>query len=66
MMTAPPYTGGMIGYIVANAVTVGLLLLARWRMSVVNRRRLDNTSNVLTNVEDDLSDIQDPNFLYRL
>lgn len=62
----PPYLGGMLGYIVANGIVVGLLLIARWRMSVINRRRLAKPSNILTNVEDDLSDVQDPNFIYRL
>ncbi|KAI8140043.1 major facilitator superfamily domain-containing protein [Fennellomyces sp. T-0311] len=63
---APTYIGGMIGYICANVVVVILLLVARWRMSVVNTRRMAKPSSILTNVEDDLSDVQDTNFLYRL
>ena len=56
----------MIGYMCANVVVVCLLLVARWRMSIVNERRMTKPSSILTNVEDDLSDVQDTNFLYRL
>lgn len=62
----PPYLGGMIGYICAITIAAGLLVIARWRMAVVNNKRLAVTPSVMTNVEDDLSDVQDPNFLYRL
>ncbi|KAJ8662415.1 hypothetical protein O0I10_002109 [Lichtheimia ornata] len=63
---SPPYLGGMIGYICAITIAAGLLVIARWRMAVVNNKRLAVTPSVMTNVEDDLSDVQDPNFLYRL
>ncbi|KAI9018501.1 major facilitator superfamily domain-containing protein [Phycomyces nitens] len=63
---APQYLGAMIGYIVANFGVIGFLLLARWRMAIVNERRLSQPSTMATNVEDDLTDVQDPNFIYRL
>ncbi|KAI9026455.1 major facilitator superfamily domain-containing protein [Phycomyces nitens] len=63
---APKYVASMIGYIIASTLSIILLLAARWRMAIVNRRRLENSSAILTNVEDDLSDVQDPNFIYRL
>jgi hypothetical protein len=63
---APNYMGGMIGYICANSIVVVLLLIARYKMAVINRIRLNTSPDVMTSVEDDLSDLQDPNFLYRL
>ncbi|KAI7906633.1 major facilitator superfamily domain-containing protein [Cokeromyces recurvatus] len=63
---APRYIGAMVGYIVANSVVVVLLLIARWKMAVVNKRRLMSANIVVTNVEDDLSDVQDTTFFYRL
>ncbi|KAI8879697.1 MFS general substrate transporter [Backusella circina FSU 941] len=63
---APNYIGGMIGYICANTIVVILLLVARYQMAAINRTRLNTSPDVMTSVEDDLSDLQDPNFLYRL
>ncbi|KAI9320491.1 major facilitator superfamily domain-containing protein [Dichotomocladium elegans] len=63
---APTYLGGMIGYICANTIVIILLGFARWRMDIVNKKRKMVHSSILTNVEDDLTDVQDPNFLYRL
>lgn len=63
---APSYYGGMIGYICANVIVVILLFIARHKMAVVNKKRLASNTYVITNVEDDLSDVQDPNFIYRL
>lgn len=65
-MVAPPYTGGMIGYICANAIVIVLFFIARWKMLQVNRLRLSQPPDGVTNVEDDLSDVQDRNFIYRL
>ncbi|KAI8142048.1 major facilitator superfamily domain-containing protein [Fennellomyces sp. T-0311] len=62
----PMYLTGMLTYMVANAFVVLLFLLVRWKMYTVNRYRLARNSGVVTNVEDDLSDVQDPNFIYRL
>ncbi|CEP15329.1 hypothetical protein [Parasitella parasitica] len=74
MMVNPPYVAGMLGYLIANCFVVLLLLIARWRMAVVNRRRLlllAHTSaatmaaaNTIT--QDDISDVQDQNFIYLL
>ncbi|KAF7722287.1 hypothetical protein EC973_003471 [Apophysomyces ossiformis] len=64
--TTPKYAGGFIIYICCNVVGVILLLFARWRMAIVNRRRLARSPGEVTNVEDDLTDVQDPNFIYRL
>lgn len=63
---APHYTSAMVGYIVANSIVVVLLLVARYKMAQVNKQRLSTNNNVMTHVEDDLSDVQDTNFLYRL
>lgn len=74
MMVNPPYIEGMLGYLVANCVVVVLFLVARWRMAVVNRRRLllmGHTSNTTvvdscTYVQEDISDEQDQSFIYIL
>lgn len=63
---APTYIGAMLGYICANVIVVILLLVARWKMATINKQRLSSTTVVMTHVEDDLSDVQDSNFLYRL
>jgi hypothetical protein len=63
---APNYIGGMVGYICANTIVVVLLLTARYKMAKVNNERLSSSATVMTHVEDDLSDVQDSNFLYRL
>ncbi|KAG0163725.1 hypothetical protein DFQ28_011303 [Apophysomyces sp. BC1034] len=62
----PTYVGSFVIYICANMIGVVLLLVARWRMAIVNRQRLARNTGVITNVEDDLTDVQDPNFVYRL
>ncbi|KAI8079018.1 major facilitator superfamily domain-containing protein [Gilbertella persicaria] len=75
MMTSPPYLAGMIGYLVAGVLVISLLLIARWRMAVVNRRRLlllnNSTANSMAAVAhnydlDDISDEQDQTFIYLL
>lgn len=74
MMVAPPYVAGMLGYMIANCVVVVLLLIARWRMALVNRRRLlllahtSAASMAAANTfsQDDISDEQDQNFIYLL
>lgn len=62
----PHYIGAIIGYICANSIVVILLLVARYQMAKVNKERLSSDAVVMTHVEDDLSDVQDSNFLYRL
>lgn len=74
MMVSPPYVGGMLGYLIANCVVIVLLLIARWRMALVNRRRLLLLAHTSNNsmppealyVTDDLSDEQDQTFIYLL
>jgi hypothetical protein len=74
MMVEPPYLAGMLGYLVCNCVVIVLMLIARWRMALVNRRRLLLLSHVSTNAmaqanmyaQDDISDEQDQNFIYLL
>ncbi|KAI7872140.1 major facilitator superfamily domain-containing protein [Spinellus fusiger] len=63
---APHYIGGILGYIGANILCILLLLYARWSMSKVNRRRLTEPPTEPTLIEDDLTDKQDENFIYRL
>lgn len=62
----PNYLPAMLGYIIANSIVIVLLLIVRWKMAAVNRQRILRPSGTVTNVEDDLSDVQDPNFIYRL
>ncbi|KAI7868501.1 major facilitator superfamily domain-containing protein [Spinellus fusiger] len=63
---APLYIGGMVGYIVANCVSIVLLLIARYFMKKSNIQRLSNPSGVIIDVNDDLTDRENPNFIYRL
>ena len=62
----PNYLTGMITYIVANVLVIILLCTARWKMATINRYRLARSSGVVTNVEDDLSDVADPNYIYTM
>ncbi|KAG0168734.1 hypothetical protein DFQ30_004398 [Apophysomyces sp. BC1015] len=63
---APRFVPSLVIYMCANVVGGFLLLIVRWRMAAVNRRRLANPSGTVTQVEDNLTDTQDPNFIYRL
>lgn len=63
--SAPPlYVGGMIGYMVANAVTVLLFLYIRWSMVRENRKRMANPST--QEVLPDMTDVENKNFIYRV
>lgn len=62
----PDYRTGMVVYCVTSFLVMCLFTLTRFKMAAVNRVRLERPSGVVTNVEDDLSDVQDPNFIYRL
>ncbi|KAG0182364.1 hypothetical protein DFQ28_009723 [Apophysomyces sp. BC1034] len=66
MSSRKHFLGGMIGYIVADFLAIGLFLYARWGMVKVNRKRLADPAPEPTNVEDDLTDVQDHNFIYRM
>ncbi|KAF7731972.1 hypothetical protein EC973_007077 [Apophysomyces ossiformis] len=63
---APYYIPSFVIFIVANVLGVILLLIARWRMAVANRHRLSQPIGEKTKAEDDLTDVQDSNFIYRL
>ncbi|EIE77551.1 hypothetical protein RO3G_02255 [Rhizopus delemar RA 99-880] len=74
MMVNPPYTEGIIGYLVANCLVIVLFLISRWRMALVNKRRLiemGHSSDAAmvspyTYVQEDISDEQDQSFIYIL
>lgn len=61
---APLYVGGMVGCIVANAVTIVLFLYARWDMARENRKRMENPSNI--EVLPDMTDVENKTLIYRL
>lgn len=61
---APLYVGGMVGCIVANAVTIILLLYTRWSMAKENRRRIANPTNQV--LLPNMTDVENENFIYRL
>ncbi|KAF7727401.1 hypothetical protein EC973_007565 [Apophysomyces ossiformis] len=63
---APTFVGSFIIHICTSIIAILCLLLARWRMAVANRRKAAQPSDTMTRVEDDLTDVQDPNFVYRL
>ncbi|KAF7727397.1 hypothetical protein EC973_007561 [Apophysomyces ossiformis] len=63
---APEYIGSFIVYTCTSALGIICLLVARWRMALVNRQRMMRVHDTVTNVEDDITDAQDPNFIYRL
>ncbi|KAI9281155.1 major facilitator superfamily domain-containing protein [Sporodiniella umbellata] len=74
MMVKPPYTEGIVGYLVANCLVILSLLLARWRMAKVNETRLKQMGHAsdaamvapYTYVQEDISDEQDQSFIYIL
>lgn len=61
---APLYVGGMVGFMVCNAVTIVLFLYARWDMARENRRRMANP--VTVEVVSDMTDKENQSFIYRL
>ncbi|KAG1436625.1 hypothetical protein G6F56_013478 [Rhizopus delemar] len=60
---APLYVGGMIGYMVANLLCILLFLYIRWVLVRENRRRLANP--VKLELVDDMTDVENKNFIYR-
>lgn len=62
----PLYLGGMIGYMAADVICILLLQLARWEMAKSNKKRLENTVSDEIDINDDLTDKENPGFLYRL
>ncbi|KAL0092845.1 major facilitator superfamily domain-containing protein [Phycomyces blakesleeanus] len=63
---APNYIGGMMGYVGADVLAITLFLIARWQMARVNKRRLSEPPAECINTEEDMTDKQDDNFIYRL
>lgn len=64
---APLYLSGMITYIVVDAVCIVFLLICRHLMAKSNRERLAGSKGKQEpNTTDDLTDREDPNFIYRL
>jgi hypothetical protein len=61
---APLYVGGMVGCMVANAVTIVLFIYARWDMAKENRKRQANPVDM--EVLPDMTDVENKNFIYRL
>ncbi|KAI7906634.1 major facilitator superfamily domain-containing protein [Cokeromyces recurvatus] len=62
----PLYLGGMIGYIAADAICIILLQIARYYMDKSNKERIETPSSDKVHVAEDLTDREDPHFIYRL
>ncbi|GAN07299.1 MFS allantoate transporter protein [Mucor ambiguus] len=62
----PLYLGGMIGYIAADAICIALLQIARYTMAKSNKQRLENPAKEKIDPTQDLTDKENPHFLYRL
>ncbi|CAO0795511.1 unnamed protein product [Mucor circinelloides] len=63
---APTYWGGILGFCLANALIIVLLLVLYFMMIRENKRRLANLPENETDVYLDLTDKQDKNFIYKL
>ncbi|CDH48817.1 mfs allantoate transporter [Lichtheimia corymbifera JMRC:FSU:9682] len=63
---APLYLGGMIAYMAANAISIVLFLIARYFMAKSNRERLARGITTNNGEMNDMTDREDPNFIYRL
>jgi hypothetical protein len=61
---APLFVGGMVGCMVANAVTILLFIYARWDMARENRKRIANPVDM--EVLPDMTDVENKNYIYRL
>lgn len=62
----PLYLGGMIGYMAADAVCIILLQIARYCMAKSNKERLANPSSAKIDTDADVTDVENPHFIYRL
>ncbi|CAO3681056.1 unnamed protein product [Umbelopsis ramanniana] len=62
---APLYVGGVVGCICANGVAMVIFIVIRLWMSRMNKKK---AANPVRKAEDgeDLTDLEDPNFVYRL
>ncbi|KAI9319477.1 major facilitator superfamily domain-containing protein [Dichotomocladium elegans] len=61
---APLYLGGMIGYIAADGLCILAFLYARHLMAKSNEERL--ARGIVESQGEDITDREDPNFIYRL
>lgn len=62
----PLYLGGMIGYMAADVICIILLQIARYYMAKSNKERSENPSSEKVDINDDLTDVENPHFIYRL
>jgi hypothetical protein len=62
----PLYLGGMIGYMAADALCIILLQYARYTMAKSNKERLENPSDQKVDPTEDMTDRENPHFIYRL
>lgn len=62
---APLYVGGVIGCIAANVVAIVVFIAIRIWMGRMNKKKASNPSPKVENTGD-LTDLVDPNFVYRL
>lgn len=63
---SPLYMGGMITYLVSNAISILLLLIARYSMVKLNKQRESDNKDPVFNEKIDITDLQDDHFIYRL
>ena len=63
---APRYTGAMTGFCIGNGVAIVAYFIMRYSMAQQNKERLANPPSEATDVNLDLTDKQDRNFIYRL
>jgi hypothetical protein len=66
MIDGPKYVGGMLGCISANLLFILLLLYLRFWMVRMNKRKAEHGGEKLSSVDNDVTDLKDPNFVYRL
>lgn len=64
---APQYIGGLLGCIGASFVAIVLLISVRFWMGRVNRKKAAaNPQGQMGHIEEDITDLLDPNYVYRL
>jgi hypothetical protein len=63
---APLYVGGVMGCIGANVVVVFLTIGIRIWMARMNKKKAANPVGRTDDNEDDMTDLVDPNYVYRL
>ncbi|KAI8065470.1 major facilitator superfamily domain-containing protein [Gongronella butleri] len=66
MNQTAPYVAGMTVFCVANVIAIILMMIAHVSMARENKRRLANPSEIKVNVNDDLTDKENTNIIYRI